>query len=240
MIDKHTDGMISLTYHQYVKRDNSMARNKHPEETVNLILDVATRLFMEKGYEHTSIQDIIDNLGGLSKGAIYHHFKSKEDILIAVTDKMTEESNRLLGTIRSRSDLNGKEKLRAIFRESLLRPVQDDIFTAAPNISNNPRLIFSTMRDTVDEVAPDYIVPIIEEGIRDGSIRTEYPAELAELIILIANVWLNPMIFDSSPEETYRKIMVFRQMMQGFGLDIVDDEMRDRMRDLAVIYQKNR
>lgn len=240
MIDKHTDGMISLTYYQYVKRDNSMARNKHPEETVNLILDVATRLFMEKGYEHTSIQDIIDNLGGLSKGAIYHHFKSKEDILIAVTDKMTEESNRLLGTIRSRSDLNGKEKLRAIFRESLLRPVQDDIFTAAPNISNNPRLIFSTMRDTVDEVAPDYIVPIIEEGIRDGSIRTEYPAELAELIILIANVWLNPMIFDSSPEETYRKIMVFRQMMQGFGLDIVDDEMRDRMRDLAVIYQKNR
>ena len=92
----------------------------------------------------------------------------------------------------------------------------------------------------MDEVAPNYIVPIIEEGIRDGSIRTEYPAELAELIILIANAWLNPMMFDSTPEETYRKIMVFRQMMQGFGLDIVDDEIRDRMRDLAAIYQKNR
>ena len=47
-------------------------------------------------------------------------------------------------------------------------------------------------------------------------------------------------MFDSTPEETYRKIMVFRQMMQGFGLDIVDDEIRDRMRDLAAIYQKNR
>ena len=35
-----------------------MARNKHPEETVNLILDVAFRLFMEKGYGHTTIQDI--------------------------------------------------------------------------------------------------------------------------------------------------------------------------------------
>ena len=73
-----------------------MARNKHPEETVNLILEAATRLFMEKGYEHTSIQDIINNLGGLSKGAIYHHFKSKEDILEAVTDRMNEESNKML------------------------------------------------------------------------------------------------------------------------------------------------
>ena len=73
-----------------------MARNKNPEETVHLILDVAYRLFMEKGYEYTSIQDIIDNLGGLSKGAIYHHFKSKEDILIAVIQKMTAQSNQLL------------------------------------------------------------------------------------------------------------------------------------------------
>jgi len=39
-----------------------MARNKYPEETVQLILDVSYRLFMEKGYEYTSIQDIIDNL----------------------------------------------------------------------------------------------------------------------------------------------------------------------------------
>ena len=85
-----------------------MARNKHPEETINRILEVSFRLFMEKGYEHTSIQDIIDHLGGLSKGAIYHHFKSKEDILVAVTNKMTEESNQILLTIRNRTDLNGK------------------------------------------------------------------------------------------------------------------------------------
>ena len=55
-----------------------MARNKHPEETVNLILDVALALFFEKGYDNTSIQDIIDGLGGLTKGAVYHHFKSKK------------------------------------------------------------------------------------------------------------------------------------------------------------------
>ena len=84
-----------------------MARNKYPEETVNRILDVAGHLFMEKGYEHTSIQDIIDNLGGLSKGAIYHHFKSKEEILDAVTDRIMEESNRKLTGIPKRKDQNG-------------------------------------------------------------------------------------------------------------------------------------
>lgn len=217
-----------------------MARNKHPEETINLILEVATRLFLEKGYEHTSIQDIIDNLGGLSKGAIYHHFKSKEDILEAVIDRMTEESNRMLAVIRDRRDLTGREKLKTIFKESILRPVQDEIFTVAPNLSSNPRLLFSIFRETVDEVAPNYIVPIIEQGISDGSIQTDYPVELAELIILTANIWTNPMIFDNSAEESYRKFMVFRQMMKGFGLDIVDDEMIDRLQELASIYQKNK
>ena len=43
-----------------------MARNKYPEETRNLIIDTAARLYSEKGYDHTSIQDSIDHLGGLS------------------------------------------------------------------------------------------------------------------------------------------------------------------------------
>lgn len=217
-----------------------MARNKHPEETVNLILDVAFRLFMEKGYERTSIQDIINELGGLSKGAIYHHFKSKEDILVAVTDKMTAESNKMLAAIRDSSELNGKDKLRTIFKESIRRPVQDEIFTVAPNLGNNPRLMYSILRETIDDAAPNYIRPIIEQGIADGSIQTEYPEELAELIILAANIWMNPMLFEDSEEKSYRKFMVFGQMMRGFGLDILDEEMLDRLQELASIYQKNK
>lgn len=217
-----------------------MARNKHPEETVALILDVAFRLFMEKGYENTSIQDIIGELGGLSKGAIYHHFRSKDEILMAVTDRMTAQSNQMLAHIRDRGDLSGREKLKTIFKESISRPVQDDIFTVAPNFHNNPRLLFSLLHDTIDEVAPNYILPIIRQGISDGTIETEYPEQLAELILLAANVWMNPMIFDSSVEESCRKFMVFGQMLRGFGLDIVDDEMLERLRELTAIYQEAR
>ncbi|MCI9268060.1 MAG: helix-turn-helix transcriptional regulator, partial [Lawsonibacter sp.] len=53
-----------------------MARNKHPEQTVQLILDTASTLFLQKGYDKTTLQDIIDATK-LSKGAIYHHFASK-------------------------------------------------------------------------------------------------------------------------------------------------------------------
>lgn len=217
-----------------------MARNKHPEETVELILDVSYRLFMEKGYDYTSIQDIIDGLGGLSKGAIYHHFKSKEDILIAVMDRMTAESNRMLAEIRDRPGLTGKEKLRMIFKKSLGRPVQDDIFTVAPDLHKNPRLLFSLLHEIVEEAAPHYILPIIEQGISDGSIRADHPRQLAELILLVANIWLDPMVFDSSVEESGRRFMVFAQMMEGFGLDIMDGEMLERVRELTSIYQKNR
>ena len=217
-----------------------MARNRHPEETVNLILGVAFRLFMEKGYEHTSIQDIINNLGGLSKGAIYHHFKSKEDILVAVIDRMTAESNQMLADIRDSSGLSGEEKLKKIFRESISRSVQNDIFTVAPDFHDNPKLLFSLLHDTIDNAAPNYILPIIRQGISDGSIKTDYPEQLAELILLAANVWMNPMIFDSTEEESYHKFMVFRQMLQGFGLDIVDNETLERVGELASIFQKNK
>lgn len=74
----------------FADEESKMARNKYPEVTVQRILDASMKLFLEKGYENTTIQDIVDELGDLSKGAIYHHFKSKEDIIQAVGDKVHE------------------------------------------------------------------------------------------------------------------------------------------------------
>ena len=153
---------------------------------------------------------------------------------------MTAESNQMLASIRDRMDLCGKDKLKMIFKESIRRPVQNDIFTVAPDFHNNPKLLFGLLHETIEEVAPEYILPIIRQGISDGSIQTDYPEQLAELILLAANVWMNPMIFDSSEEESYRKFMVFGQMLRGFGLDIVDQEILERLRELTAIYQKNK
>jgi AcrR family transcriptional regulator len=62
-------------------------------ETRAMILKTALSLFMEKGYKDTSYQDLVKETG-LSKGAIYHHFKSKEDILTSVFEYMSEASNQ--------------------------------------------------------------------------------------------------------------------------------------------------
>ena len=212
-----------------------MARNKHPEETVNRIVDVASRLFLEKGYNQTSIQDIVDHLGSLSKGAIYHHFKSKAEIWIAVADRMTADSEQLFEHILSRRDLNGLEKLKAIFRDSLFRSSQDNLISIAPTTSN-PQLLLSILQNAVTVTAPRYLLPILEEGIRDGSIHAEYPAELAQLILLDFKVWINPMVFPSSAEECRRKLIVLAQALRGLGLDIIDDEIIERLCNLTASY----
>lgn len=217
-----------------------MARNKYPEETVNLIIETAGRLFVEKGYERTSIQDIINNLGGLSKGAIYHHFKSKEDILAAVTSRMTEQSEILLRQIRDDKTLTGKDKLRKIFVASLNRPEQADIFKTAPRLGSNPQLLSLVVKDSVEVSAPEFIWPIIQEGIRDGTISTNYPKELAEVLMLLGNLWLNPMVFDNTPEETVKKGRCFMDICMKLGLDIVDESVIERLESLTELYDSNK
>jgi len=97
-----------------------MARNKYPEQTVEMILDVAERLFLEKGYEKTTIQDIVDNMNGMTKGAIYHHFKGKEEILTAVESRITLRENPF-ETVKDDKSLSGLEKLRKVINNNQAR-----------------------------------------------------------------------------------------------------------------------
>ena len=88
-----------------------MARNKYPEVTLEKILEVAHRLFLEKGFDQTTIQDIVDGLDGLTRGAVYHHFKSKDEIMDALINKMFLDNNPF-DVVRNRKDLNGLQKIR--------------------------------------------------------------------------------------------------------------------------------
>ncbi|QHW33826.1 TetR/AcrR family transcriptional regulator [Paenibacillus rhizovicinus] len=209
-----------------------MARNKYPEETTNQILTVALNLFIQQGYEQTSIQDIINGLGGLTKGAIYHHFKSKEEIMQAVIDHLFKDVDEMLSGVRDDKELNGLEKLRKISRVSLSNPAQNEMAAAAPNLLRNPKLLAAQIEHMLEKAIPVYIQPIIEQGMRDGSIRTEYPRELSEVLLILTNLWLNPAVIPASPEKMLNKVKVFDELLKGLGLDLFDEQMFQRYEEL--------
>ncbi len=60
----------------------------------NEILDVAQRLMVTTGYEQMTIQDILDGLG-ISKGAFYHYFSSKQELLEAIIERMLERGGEI-------------------------------------------------------------------------------------------------------------------------------------------------
>ena len=203
-----------------------MARNKYPEETVKLILDTAARLFMEKGYDGTSLQDILEETH-LSKGAIYHHFNSKEDIFERICSRIGEETEARLSAVRDDPAMNGREKLRALFRASILHPNQQKVLDIVPYLLDNPRFLAIHIRELYELVAPAYVEPILNEGVADGSLHVEDTRAVAEAVMVLMNVWLNPLLQPTAPEETRARCAVFRRITASMGLEIIDDEITE-------------
>lgn len=201
-----------------------MARNKYPEVTVERILDVSQRLFLEKGYENTTIQDIVDELGGLTKGAVYHHFKSKEEIMDAVGDRMFF-SNNPFEAVRGRTDLNGLQKLREAVR--LNQSDQERVRLTAQSIpiAKSPRLLQEMIVSNRKVLTP-YFLELIEEGNRDGSMHTDYPREIAELLPLLTSLWLLPSVYPASREQMKRKFLFLGEMLEKMGVPLMDDGIR--------------
>lgn len=201
-----------------------MARNKYPEETATLILDTAQRLFIEKGYEHTTIQDIIDNLGGLTKGAVYHHFSSKEDILKAVTARLFHDNSlsRKWSKIAEDASLNGAQKLKSMLYEALVDEQEQKFRSMGIHLQNMPHMLSDLLLRSVNDIAPNAIKPVLEEGLCDGSIKVPFAKELSEVVSLLANVWLNPLVFPMSDKDIENKWQVILELMALLGVDVSD------------------
>lgn len=213
-----------------------MARNKHPEETVERILDTAQRLFLEKGYEHTTIQDIVNGLGGMTKGAVYHHFKSKEEIMSALGDRMFFANNPF-EAVQARADLNGLEKLREAIRLNQADAARTDLTAQAVPITHNPRLL-AEMIDSNRRVLTPYFLSLVEEGNRDGSLHTAYAREIAELLPLLTSLWMLPGVFPASPEDIRRKFAFIGDMLERMGIPLFDDSIRALIDEFVALIEQ--
>ena len=206
-----------------------MSRNKYPEKTVQKILDVSYKLFTQKGYEKTSIQDIVDGLG-MSKGAIYHHFKSKEEILSCLCDSIYEGMDWFY-EIDSTPGITALEKLTRMFLYALQneKKVALDAITA-PVYRYNARMILEALHSAVEDVAPE-ICRLIEEGNRDGSLHTKYPREASETMLVLMNIWINPAIFPVEKERFMDKVRFYQQMLDGMGIPLIDNRLLQAVSD---------
>lgn len=198
-----------------------MGRNKCPEQTQERIVEASVKLFIEKGYDQTTIQNILDALN-LSKGGLYHHFKSKEEILEAVKQKRAQYAADMLhDLIQTIEAKDAKEKLKKILCK-LGTSTETHTFDTILAQANNPHFVVGALQNAVNQDAP-IIAGIIEDGVKDGSLQTDQPDLCAEIFLLLLNFWASPMLFGRNREETQRRLAYLQSVMRLLGLDILDD-----------------
>src|SRR5689334_10278576 len=77
------------------------------------LLDCAQGLFLTRGYERTTINDVI-SATGLSKGAFYHHYRSKEDLLEAIAARFAGEAFNFTAALQADTALDALSRLNLL------------------------------------------------------------------------------------------------------------------------------
>lgn len=200
-----------------------MPRNKYPEETVQKILDASLKLFLEKGYENTTVLDIVGELGGLTRGAFYHHFKSKEAVLDALSNELFKVNNPF-EKVSQEKGLNGLQKLKKLLNDSTEETEYRKLNREALPLLKNPQILAEQIESNRDIIAPAYR-KLIEEGIADGSIKTGHPKQVAELFTWLTNFWLIPSVYPFDREEGMERVLLIKEVTDAIGLPVIDEQL---------------
>ncbi|WP_100065257.1 TetR/AcrR family transcriptional regulator [Miniphocaeibacter massiliensis] len=195
-----------------------MTKERNPEKTKQKILDVAKKMFLEKGYDNTSIQDIVDGLGGMTRGSIYHHFKSKFDILDTILERSSQENLSLL----EEGD-TGLETLRKAFLMSLRAHETQSLTNYAVVTLKSPRMIGEQFLNIFDVVS--YLKPYMKKAIEDGSIKSEYLEEIIEILLMYMNLRIGLYLPEISKEDFMRKMKFIKVMLEKLDAPIFNDEV---------------
>lgn len=179
---------------------------KEAEERKNEILDVAERLFGSKGFDNTSTNDILKETG-IARGTLYYHFKSKEEILNAMIDRMT---GRLLARAK---DLAGRKEISVFQRLTMM--------IGSLHVNGGPggelmkqihkpqnALMHQKIQERLLSEMNPLLTGLIEEGIAQGICQTDYPAEAAEMTFLYANTAFDDLL-ELEKTERQRKTEAF-------------------------------
>lgn len=153
---------------------------KKPEIRWQEIVTISRDLFLEKGYEKTTLQDVM-NKAGIAKGTIYHYFNSKESLLEAVVENLADQYVFKLKEILDKSKGNALEQMKALLIASNVTNQQGKMLEQLHqpgNIGLHTRLLALT----ITKMAPLY-ASLIQKGCEEGLFKSENPLETAEFIL---------------------------------------------------------
>jgi AcrR family transcriptional regulator len=166
-----------------------MARVKKQEEHTakrNEILDAALQLVYSKGYEKMTIQDILDKLQ-ISKGAFYHYFDSKADVLEALVERMVvEQVEPLLLSAVNDPHLTALEKLQHYFDTAVRwKTSEKALMLELMRVwySDENALARQKMMALMIKHVTPLFREIIHQGVQDGDFTTTYPEYASQVII---------------------------------------------------------
>jgi AcrR family transcriptional regulator len=167
--------------------------SKDPDTRRRELIDTAERLFLEKGYNDTTISDIV-KAAGVAQGTFYYYFKTKEEVLDAIADDCLLETRRIADELAARQDLNAVEKMLAISagftgvikeRKGIMVSLHED---------RNAQLHVKIEKKGTATLLAPYKV-IVSQGIEEGFFHTDHPEEAILAIIAATSAILD------TPEE---------------------------------------
>lgn len=147
------------------------------------ILDVAQHLFYQKGYDQTSIQDLL-NAVGIAKGTFYHYFDSKQALLEELVDRIVDDALVLVAQVVDNPSLDGLEKFRQIFFQSHSWKVEHKEFVLSIMETyyhdDNLRMRYHLINSATAKTIP-LLTKVVEQGIAEGHFSTPCPEETARI-----------------------------------------------------------
>jgi AcrR family transcriptional regulator len=185
---------------------------KAPEERKAEIMDAAECLFETKGYEETSINDILQKIG-IAKGTFYYYFKSKDEIMNAVIDRNIERQIQSLLPIVEDDHCNAMEKLRRIIYENRRMNAENEEMLDYLHQPENIVMHQKSLIQAVQKFAPVFS-KIIRQGVAEKLFQTDYPLELAEFLLVGMNFLFDPSIFPWSREEFMTRVHTLTDILE--------------------------
>ena len=179
---------------------------KDAVERRNEILDVAERLFCTRGYDQTSTNDILAEIG-IARGTLYYHFTSKEDILDAMIDRILDEIVRRTSQIALDESVPVLERLTQSVLAANVDTKTGDMILEQMHKPQNA-LMHAKMQERLLKQLIPLFTKLIEDGISQGLMQTDDPENTIEMLLLYSN-----MVFDDaiaySEEEKKKKVLAF-------------------------------